>query len=183
MHVLTTVKSVIFNLNRIQICPTKDIIHKSFFNSLSYFILCTFSFLRSHSKQNSPFDSWSTFILVFAVCQVWRTFSLTCSNSLTRFRVLGYPIRPRLTELSSLARTNQFAPSTSGPDYLPEQKHQRQCREFFVLNSVNAHAEWFLEGKEQKKRRFKLWRSFHIVWRVSQWGLKDFRMRLWAESE
>lgn len=44
----------------------------------------------------------------FAVCQVWRTFSLTCSNSLTRLLVPGYPIRPWLTGLSSLALTNQF---------------------------------------------------------------------------
>lgn len=56
-------------------------------------------------------------VSAFAVCQVWRTCRLTCSNSLTRLAVPGYPIRPWLTGLSSLALTNQFTPSTSGPDY------------------------------------------------------------------
>lgn len=80
-------------------------------------------------RQNSTFDSWSIFSpLAFALCQVWRTFRLTCSNSLTRLPVPGYPIRPWLTGLSSLARANQFTSSTSVLDHpylllIPDEKN------------------------------------------------------------
>lgn len=49
------------------------------------------------------------FVPTFA-SQVWRTFSPTRSNSLTRLPIPGYLIQPRLTRLSSLALPNQFAP-------------------------------------------------------------------------
>lgn len=50
------------------------------------------------------------FVTAFAMCRVWRTFSLNCSDSLTRLAVPGYPISPWLTGLSSLALANQFTP-------------------------------------------------------------------------
>lgn len=60
---------------------------------------------------------WNCLILdpallpAFPVCQVWRTFNQTCSNSLIRLPVPGYPIKPWLTGFSSLALPNQSHPA------------------------------------------------------------------------
>lgn len=86
----------------------------------------------SDTKRSTPrltsffFFSSAAAFTACTVCQVWRTFRLTCSNSVTRLPVPGYPIRPWLTGLSSLAPSNQFTPPSPCPNIHPRTRRSQE---------------------------------------------------------